>query len=220
MSHERHQQSAMSDESGCHQASGHESRVTGHAGEAGWDRRSFLLAVGQAMLLPLAEWACSRNESDEIPTVAQGACQKPTNHAEETILMLADTVVPGAASDPRRLPGAVEACPLEILYDPTLPLIAAAPLVVTLLDAEAKKRYGAEYKSLGPSERTEVTRTIEATTPLLGYLLKFIRGVYYTSPVAYAALGFPGNNLGYINHPDFSLREPLGEEMTPDGNMP
>lgn len=184
------------------------------------DRRSFLLAVGQAMLLPLAEWACTKSEDGEIPTVAQGKCQKPTDHQEETILMLADTIVPGTASDPRRLPGALEACPLEILYDPTLPLGAAAPLVVTLLDGEAKKRYGSDYKLLGLAERTEVTRTIESASPLLGYLLKFIRGVYYTSPVAYAALGFPGNNLGYINHPDFSLREPLGEEMTPDGNMP
>ncbi|MBI2061283.1 MAG: hypothetical protein HYT87_16210 [Nitrospirae bacterium] len=182
------------------------------------DRRSFLLAVGQAMLLPLVG-ACAKRSEDE-PNVFFGSCQKPTNHEEETLLALADTVIPSAKEDPRGLPGAAEVCPLEQLYDPMLPLAAAAPLIVTFLDDQAKKKYGAEYKTLGLEERTEVTKSIEATLPLLGYLFKFIRGVYYTSPVAYAALGFPGNNLGYINHPDFSLREPLGEEMTPDGNMP
>ncbi|MBI2889850.1 MAG: hypothetical protein HYY13_03590 [Nitrospirae bacterium] len=190
-----------------------------HGRPAAWHRRDFLAVVGQASLLPLVTWACG-NESSIQPNVAFGSCRTPTQHEEEKLLMLADTIVPGGKADPRGLAGAVEACPLEPLYDPMLPLALAAPLVVSFLDDQAKQKYGAEYVKLGLPERTEVTRAVEATSPLFGYLLKFIRGIYYTSAVAYEAIGFPGNNLGYINHPDFSLRRPLGEGMTEDGNMP
>lgn len=184
-----------------------------------WDRRSFLLAVGQAMLAPLFQWACGKN-SQNLFELATGPCRPPTGDEEETLFALADTVVPGAHEDPKGRPGAIDACALEILLDPSLPVIQAAPIVVVVLDELAKKSHGKSYKELTLSQRTEVTHAAEKTTPLLGYLFKFIRGIYYVSQVAYDEIGYAGPNLGYINHPDFSLREPLGEEMTAEGNLP
>ena len=33
-------------------------------------------------------------------------------------------------------------------------------------------------------------------------------------------IGYPGANLGYIDHPDFTLGRPVCRELTEDGNLP
>ena len=52
---------------------------------------------------------------------------------------------------------------------------------------------------------------------------RFIRSTFYASTynmVGAAYLNWPGPNLGYTEHPDFTFGKSLSRELTRDGNLP
>ncbi len=93
----------------------------------------------------------------------------------------------------------------------------------------SKRRYlplGSGSSSTRPQshERCVHVHASELRSPRLlpsprGYFRSaFYAGLY--NDVGPRAMGYPGGSLGYIDHPDFSLRKPVGRELTSDGNPP
>jgi hypothetical protein len=181
-------------------------------------RREFVETVGKASLilvLPLS--GCGIQEEEIEP-----GCLEALTPEEKTLAALADTVVPGSLSDPTGAPGAIEACALNLIYDDSMPVAEAAPLLVSLLDGISRTHHDQKFVALSLEERTQIVQEAEQSLPLLTWLLKLIRCAFYVgtfSDVGLKYLGYPGPNLGYINQ-GFTFGEKMSEELTPNGNLP
>jgi hypothetical protein len=196
------------------------------------DRREFLdLLRALGLGLPLSSAALAacaegvrRDLARTFPDLPpQAACRTPGSAAEKTLLAFVDAVVPGRESDPTGEPGAVEACALNVLFDPALPFAGITGIFVSALDSVAQGSYGRPFAELDLDSRTRALVEAESRLPVLGYAFKFVRAAFYVglyNHVGPDLLGYPGGNLGYLADPDFSLRRPVGRERTSDGNMP
>ena len=150
------------------------------------------------------------------------ACRVPTTDDERTFVAIADTVVPGCASDPDGRPGAVEGCVLNLASDPALRVSTFVPLLVSVADTESQSSFGRRFVELSLEERTQVLAQAESLAPTLSYAFRFFRAAHYGglyNDAGPRSLGYPGGNLGYIDDADFSFRRPIGSERTKDGNM-
>lgn len=201
------------------------------------DRRAFLLTAGRntfwglfaAMVgartvraagdalgpyLPLDEppWECTPAYPVEAQTVEQ-----------QVVAAIIETVLPGAANDPAGEPGALEAGALNLAYDRFYPLRDYIPVVVQLVDAAADSGHGAGFVDLSQSEREAVLNEVQDSLPFLRHAYRFLRSVYFADLhgcVGSRALGFPGPNLGYVDHPAFSYRRAMSQERTEHGYLP
>ncbi len=193
------------------------------------DRREFVRLAGGgaagAMLACLLQ-ACGQAEEEGLapPAVERLPCRPAEDDMERTLLAMADTVVPGAGTDPDGTPGAVEACVLEVADDPDLPVAGLAVLLVGLVDGQASELYeGRTFLQLDLQERTRTLEAAEESLPLLTLAFRLFRAVYYAglySDLGPRAMGYPGGTTGYVDDPEFSFHEPIGAELTDDGNMP
>ena len=197
------------------------------------NRREFIATSGRgvavAALFSSVLQACGvgpseRSELDSEEDDWNGvACRKPTTVEQETFLAIADTVVPGATTDPSGTPGAVEGCVMNLASDPGLPVAGVVSFLVLLADQRSEKRFERPFLELSLQERTELLTEIAAETPLLSYAFRFFRAAHYAgmyNDVGPRSLGYPGGNLGYIDDDDFSFGEAVCREKTSDGNMP
>ncbi len=202
---------------------------------AGLERRAFLLTAGRhtfwGLLAAMAGGGAARAGEpgpwlplDEPPwecTPAFGVAAR--NPEQQVMAAIIETVLPGAATDPAGTIGALEAGALDLAYDRYYPLRDYIPVIVQLIEAAARSHGGGGFASLDRETREAILNEVQHSLPFLRHAYRFIRSVYYADLhgcVGSRELGFPGPNLGYVNHPAFSYRRPMSQERTPDGHLP
>lgn len=198
------------------------------------DRRRFLSLVAQTCIggSTLGAVLAGKNAlGDEPPPypggftreATPGFAAEPETDKQRTVAAIVDTVVPGPESDPAGGPGALEAGALNLIYDRFYPAWDYLDSVVVLVDHTARQEFSATFEELELEQREQVLLEAQELLPFLRHLYRFIRGVFFAdlhSGTGSDYLGFPGPNLGYIEHPDFSFRRPMSEELSDDGNLP
>lgn len=150
-------------------------------------------------------------------------CLEADSYDEKILEKFCDTIIPGSSSDPEGIPGAVETCALNFMYDESLMFKKFAPLVAFIIDGKAKILYGRGFIQLSLDERTEVVKILQQEFPLLNLVMKFVKSAFYAggySDEGWKYMGYPGPNKGYFNDPQFSFWGPVCREKTEDGNMP
>ena len=160
-------------------------------------------------------------EPDHKPL--EGACVEALTDDEKKVAAIVDTVVPGKDVDPDGVPGARESCALNLIYDEFYPFVQVLPSLLLLVDTKASSLYSRTFMECTFKERTKVLQEAEDTLPLIRLAYRFIRSTFYASTynmVGAAHLNWPGPNLGYTDHPDFTFGAPLSRELTRDGNLP
>ena len=183
-------------------------------------RRDLLALLGQSAAAS-ALWPLLSG-CEGPPRQTPAGCIDPETDSEHTLAAFVDTVVPGFDSDPDHAPGALDACGLNVVYDPALPLAPLAGLLTMTLDGFARSLHGASFADLSLAEREEVVAETELDLPELTLAIRLARTAFYGaqySDVAERWLGVLGPNLGYMDD-DFSFVEPQSDEMTDDGNLP
>ena len=152
-----------------------------------------------------------------------GACIQPRSEEERLVALIVDTVVPSAASDPDGVPGALDCCALNLLYDGYFPFTDYLPLILPAVEGVAQEGFSRPFSQCDLDARTEVLAAVEELLPVVRLAFRFIRSTFYGA--AYTMRGtewvrWPGPSLGYAEHPELSFREALSEELTDDGNLP
>ena len=197
------------------------------------DRRTFLrIASGGSLGAALAALLCRGPFRQALASVEfpepdhqplEGACIAAASDDEKTVAAIVDTIVPGRTTDPTGAPGALESCAFNLIYDDFFPFAANLPLLLPLVDGLADQLYGKPFVNCSLEERTEVLKRAEETLPFIRLAYRFIRSAFYAGNYNYVgttSIGWPGPNLGYVGHPDFTFGEPLAQELTVDGNLP
>jgi len=142
---------------------------------------------------------------------------------EKTMKAFADTIIPGPTSDQEGSVGGVEACALEVLYDPYYGLRAFIGMLAIDLNRTSLWGYRKLFKDLDLSQRTEIVlfkdnnswiRSIYEQAELL-VKLAFYGAI--VNDVGTDYISFPGPSSGYY---DYSFNEKLADEATEDGNLP
>ncbi len=152
-------------------------------------------------------------------------CKEPEDFYEKVLIAFIDTLIPGRETDPAGEPGAIDACALNLFYDPFYPVQPLIPLVVRQLEAISKKLYGKGFVELKYEERVRVVEELEMSNNevpnfelkifLILSSLAFYGGIYSDLGLRYC--GFPGETHGYMEDFSFGIQF---EEMTEDGNLP
>jgi len=201
--------------------------------QPGLDRRRFLelggtLTFGSvvAALLfqaPLRKAVASLVYPEPDYTPLDGACIEAQTDEERTVAAIVDTVVPGSKSDPAGIPGALDCCALNLIYDAFYPFVDSLPVILPMVDSFAERDHGLPFRECDLDQRTGVLSEVEELLPFIRLAYRFIRSAFYGA--AYTMRGthyvkWPGPNLGYQEHPDFSFREAVSRELTEDGNLP
>lgn len=167
-------------------------------------------------------WAGVKLPSPDVKPL-EGACHLPTTDEEKVVAAIVDTVVPGADSDPDGLPGAPESCALNLIYDAFYPFVQVMPALLLIVQQLSDNDYNKKFIDLDLDERTKVLQKAEETLPLIRLAYRFIRSAFYASTYNYRGgnyLRWPGPNLGYTDHPEFSFGKAVSKELTRDGNLP
>jgi hypothetical protein len=150
-------------------------------------------------------------------------CMSASSHSKETMLAISDVIVPGAKNSSDKSQGAVDACALDIIYDPFFGLEKYIAFLVISIDWSSLWRFGGLYKNLDFDERTFILQLKEEKSWFLkkGYKgliilakLAFYGG--YKNSIGLEYIGFPDANPGYH---DFSHEKVFAKEKTVDGNM-
>ena len=153
----------------------------------------------------------------------KGACAQAMTADEKTVAAIVDTVVPGPASDPDGYPGALDTCALNLIYDEFYPFVSALPFLLALVNKKADNTYGVKFVELDLVKRTAVLKESESALPLMRLAYRFIRSAFYAANynmVGAQHFGWPGPNLGYTEHADFTFNKAVSKELTKDGNLP
>ncbi|MBU52750.1 MAG: hypothetical protein CL920_29010 [Deltaproteobacteria bacterium] len=156
-----------------------------------------------------------KKEPPPLPT-----CKESTTPEEKTIEAFCEVCMPGLQNDPKKIPGAVEACAVAMFFDPELPAHPYVPLIVSLLNSQSQNAHGDDFTALTYEKQIEVVDFLDQNIQLFGFAIMLVRLAYYSSEQAAYYLGYPGANGGYVSHDHFSFRKPMSEEMTKDGNLP
>ena len=142
---------------------------------------------------------------------------------QHVVAAIIDTVVPGAETDPSGAPGALEAGALNLIYDRFYPALDYLDSVIFLVERTAIQEFSASFEDLDLEQRQQVLLAAQETLPFLRHLYRFIKSVFFADlhgGVGSDYVDFPGPNLGYVEHPDFSFRRPMSQEKSDDGNLP
>lgn len=182
-------------------------------------RREMLKSIiGSALAVLFWDFCGGPTREEEI-----SFCLDIDDEVGRVLKMLCETVIPGRMSDPEGTPGALECCAMNILYDEFYPFKENARPVVNIIEKIAQDKYERSFVELGQAEREDVLMSAEQWLPLISLVTKFIKAAFFTdayTTLGWEYVGYPGPNLGYINDPDFGVKEPTSKEKTPDGNMP
>jgi hypothetical protein len=196
------------------------------------DRRTFLKAGGTltfgalvAGLLFRRPLLTSARAEVILPdyTSIKDACYTIETEEERIVAAIVDTVVPGADADPTGAPGALDACAMNLVYNAFFPFMEYLPVIVGGVTGLADQEYGKSFMDCTLEERTGVLKKFEEVLPITRLAYRFIRSAFYGAAynmVGTNYLNWPGPNLGYIDHEDFSFREPVSDELTEEGNLP
>ena len=154
-----------------------------------------------------------------------GACFLDAQTEEEQLVAaMVDTIVPGVDSDPDGLIGAMETCAMNLIYDEFYPFVENLYLLLPLIESVTDDHHrNKKFHNLTLEQRTEVLSEAEERLPFIRLAYRFIRSSFYAGAYNLKGttfMGWPGPNLGYLNHPDFTYGEPIGTELTEDGNLP
>lgn len=188
------------------------------------DRRKFIAGIGYG-ITAYGLWPFVGCAKPAEPENSGPVCEPPRSARDLTLLALAETVVPGYATDPSGAPGAVETCVLELLADDRYPAVGILPLVTSIADTTSQKLFGADFVALTPEQRFEVSLKAVDELPQITLFYKFIRSAFYTDALSWIGLDYMGYRLppegaGWVDAPDFSLRKPVCVELTDTGYLP
>jgi hypothetical protein len=189
------------------------------------DRREFLTDAGiTAAFLLLWQSGCAQFGEEPIVRVGP-VCRPVVSEVDRTMLALAETIVPGYATDPSGAPGSADTCALDLLYDTRYPAKQFLPLIASVVDAKSKKLYSMPFADLAPERRFEITVLVVKDLPPITWFYKFLRSAFYTDSNTMLGLDYMGYRMppegrGWRDDPEFSLRKPVGKEMTETGYLP
>jgi len=187
--------------------------------EEGISRRVFLKGItvlsasGVAGISGGKLWADTADAGD----VKTSTIEKATMEA------FADTVIPGPNSDPEGLVGGVEACALEVLYDPYYGLRPFIGILAIDLNLASLWWYRRLFKDLGFRQRKRIILFkdyFSLMKPVYEQAELLVKLAFYgaiINPVGTDYISFPGPSLGYYG---YSFNEKFAEEATTDGNLP
>jgi hypothetical protein len=185
-------------------------------------RREFIKSIGLTTAgLTFAQLSCVRKIT-ATECIKPNWCMQTFSHEQLTMEAFADTVVPGCENDPDGAPGAVQACALNMLYDPYYSLKDFIPILVNNLDKVSNSLYGKEFVELSFDERCQALLKGQKDAPYpfdqlyRAAIVLCHQAFYGFSQVGNDYTGFPGPSLGYE---DFSYGEKFSDEMTEDGNL-
>ena len=159
-------------------------------------------------------------------TVAGPNCRlKPQNAQDRLLIALAELLVPGYDTDPSGAPGAAQTCVLDLLYDDRYPAKGFVALIAGVIESKSKTLHAKSFTVLSIEQRMEVTLAVAKDLPPVAWFYKFIRSAYYTDDSTWLGLNYfgyrlPPDNQGWHKDPAFSLRKPVGKEMTDTGYLP
>lgn len=150
-------------------------------------------------------------------------CMSASSHSKETMLAVSDVTVPGAKNSPDKSPGAVDACSLDVMYDPFFGLEKYIVFIVISIDWSSFWRFGRLYKNLDFEKRTYILQLKEENG---WFFQKGFKGIIILAKLAFYGgyknnigleyIGFPGANPGYH---DFSHEKVFAKEETVHGNL-
>jgi len=188
------------------------------------NRREFFKWIGKATVALSIFGLIDQLSCGTVTQTTSSSSQymQPQTDDEKTVYALCDTILPGSASDPTGAPGAIDVGTLDFVYDKFYGVEQNLPLVLPLINAEAKRKYGKPLYELDLDQRTTVLANVESMLGLIDQIYMFIKGPFFIGIISNLGLeymGDPGPNLGYRND-DFSFYQPMSREMTSDGNLP
>jgi hypothetical protein len=181
-------------------------------------RREFIRIAGAATSAFAVFGGCAPApdpDSPRLPSLGGG----PDSHDGRVVAAFVDTIVPGRHRDPRGTPGALDVGATAMFFDPDLPALKFVPLLVTFLDGGANRLFNNDFDQLHPSQRDAVVDDALAGFAPMEFAVQLAKLAYFSSAGGMAALGYPGANDGYRDHPDFSFGGALTREITADGNL-
>ncbi len=150
-------------------------------------------------------------------------CVSASSHSKETMLAVADVIVPGMKNSPDKSLGAADACALDIIYDPFFGLEKYIAFLVVSIDWSSLWRFGRLYKNIDFEKRTSILQLKEEKSWFLkegfkGIIILTKLAFYggYKNNIGMEYIGFPGANPGYH---DFSHGKVFAKERTIDGNL-
>jgi hypothetical protein len=189
-------------------------------------RKAITLSAGAALL-----GAASVIPGDECPfddpgftrPVIPNACASASTDLEKTLAAVVDTVIPGPGTDPAGDPGGLESCALNMLFDDFYPFRANAEALASIIDLEAKTRFGKAFVDCTYNQRVQALVKAQDGMPILRLVYRAVRSAFYGGAyngVGLDYLAYPGPNLGYRHIAAASFRKPMSKELTETGWMP
>lgn len=166
---------------------------------------------------PDGEWLTPSDARVGLPHLG-GAPDTPTGWA---VAAFVDTVMPGAWRDPEGAPGAIDVGAPEMFFDPELPAAEFVGVLAAFLDIMAAAQVeGATFATLDVDQRVLALDQSVQSLDLTELAIQLAKLAYFASEQAGCHLGYPGANVGWVDHPDFTFGEPMADEITEDGNYP
>lgn len=182
--------------------------------EEGVSRRGFLKGITIVCASSVAGISGAELWSDEA---------EAGDIEEETMEAFADTIIPGPISDPEGSVGGVEACALEVLYDPYYGLRPFIGILARNLNRTSLWWYCRLFKDLDLRQRTEIVLFKDNNSlikPVYEQAELLVKLAFYgaiVNDVGTDYISFPGPSRGYR---DYSFNEIFAREATENGNLP
>ena len=120
-----------------------------------------------------------------------------------------------------KAPGAIDVGAPEMFFDPELPAAEFVGVLAAFLDIMAAAQVeGATFATLDVDQRVLALDQSVQSLDLTELAIQLAKLAYFASEQAGCHLGYPGANVGWVDHPDFTFGEPMADEITEDGNYP
>ena len=187
------------------------------------DRREFMHEAAVAAVVTFL-WSVGCGPGGKQKIVGP-VCSPLRTEQDRILYALSETILPGRATDPSGRLGAADCCAVDLMMDDRYPAKQFLGLISGMFNHEANAQYGKNFYLLKPADRHALTIDLAGRPPVITWLYKFIRSAYYTDNTTWIGLTDMGYRLpdlrtGWRNDPGFSLRRPVGAEMTDTGFLP
>lgn len=148
-------------------------------------------------------------------------------YQQKTFEALAETIIPGALTDPLGHPGSTEADTIKYLWKVERSKLLPVPfgiirgVISSLLNIKSYAKYRMSFAKLELKQREIIAASIEQL-PGVPLFYRVIRAPFYTgalNDVGFKYFGYPGPNNGYK---DFSFKQKIADShpRSVNGNLP
>ncbi|MBI1747894.1 MAG: hypothetical protein HYR55_15100 [Acidobacteria bacterium] len=177
--------------------------------------RRYFIQLSMTAAASVLSWLAAESQA------AGKDCRPALTHSEQVLNALADTFIPNEEDSP----GAVEACALEVILNPSYRFSLSLPVVITGLDGLAVLRYGRSFIELTLAQRTAIVEfkfRVPVEREIYALALVLTRLSYYgavRSDVGIRSFGYPGPSTGYSCSYSYNLDPHTDERRLVRGNF-